>query len=353
MGMQTGRTDWVKFVLDRFIWFIILGVFVFFIARAENFLTPLNTINILLHASVLGLMTIGQAICLFSGNFDLSAEGTVSLLTVLAAWLMGTVGTGNAVSRFESGSGWGVNPILSLLFILVLGAGIGWFNGFMITRIKMNNFIVTLAMQLVLRGLALALCQGRNISGIPDAFRWLGTGKWGPIPVQLIFTALAFVGMHYFLKNSRFGRQLFAVGGNKDAALASGMDPQKTITMAYILSGFLAAVSGWMLLGRVGQSTIFLGFGMTLETVAASVIGGVALAGGYGSIAGAFAGVLLLSVVDNGLNLMAVDPNAVKGIRGLIILIALIIEAQKFRYKPKAARTPGMERKEIALSPHD
>ena len=89
--MQTGRTDWVKFILDRFIWFIILGVFGFFVVMAENFLTPLNMINIMLHASVLGLMVIGQAICLLSGNFDLSAEGTGALLTVLAAWLMGTV----------------------------------------------------------------------------------------------------------------------------------------------------------------------------------------------------------------------------------------------------------------------
>ncbi len=337
--MQMGRTDSVKFILDRFIWFIILGVFVFFVARAENFLTPLNMVNLLLHASVVGLMTIGQAICLFSGNFDLSAEGTLSLLAVLGAWLMGTVGSGNAVSRFESGSGWGVDPILTIFIILLLGAGIGWLNGFMITRIRMNNFIVTLAMQLVLRGLSLALCKGRNISGIPDAFRWLGTGKWGPLPVQLVFTALCFIGFHYFLKNTRFGRQLFAVGGNKDAATASGFDHKRTITIAYILSGSLAAVAAWMLLGRVGESTIMLGAGMTLETVAAAVIGGVALAGGSGSIVGAFAGVLLLSVVDNGLNLMAVDPNWVRGIRGLIILLALLIEAQKFRYKPKAART--------------
>jgi ribose/xylose/arabinose/galactoside ABC-type transport system permease subunit len=197
--MRTDRTDWVKFILDRFIWFIILGVFMFFSVKSENFLTPLNSINLLLHASVLGLMTIGQAICLKSGNFDLSAEGTLSLLAILAGWLMGSAGTGNnAVSRFESGSGWGVNPYFTLILILLLGTGIGWFNGFMITRLRMNNFIVTLAMQLVLRGLSLALCQGRNISGIPDSFRWLGMAKFGPIPVQLIFTAVFFIGFHFW-----------------------------------------------------------------------------------------------------------------------------------------------------------
>ncbi len=333
--MQTGRTDWVQFILDRLIWFIVLGVFFFFAFIAPNFLTPLNMINIALHASVLGIMVIGQAICLISGNFDLSAEGTVALLTVLAAWLMGTAGSGAVSHSFESGSGWGVSPFLVIPIILVLGAGIGWINGFLITRIGMNNFIVTLAMQLVLRGLSLTLSQGRNISNIPDAFRWLGVGKWGAIPVQIIVTGLLFLFFHYFLKNSRFGRQLYATGGNKDAAHASGFNPKKIVTQAYMLSGFLAAIAAWMLLGRIGESTLFLGSGFTLETVAAAVIGGIALSGGYGTISGAFAGVLLLSVVDNGLNLMALPPNAVRGVRGLIILIALIIDAQKVRYKPK------------------
>lgn len=341
--MQSNKIDWVKFVLDRFIWFIILGVFIFFAANAPYFLRPLNMINIALHASVLGLMAIGQAICLLSGNFDLSAEGTVSLLTVLAAWLMGTATGSGVVHSFASGSGWGVNPILVLVIILSLGIGIGALNGFMITRLKMNNFIVTLAMQLVLRGLALTLSEGRNISNIPGIFRWLGTGRLGPIPVQIIVTGLFFVGSHYFLKNSKFGRQLYATGGNNDAALASGFNPKKIITMAYILSGLFAALASWMLLGRVGEATIFLGAGMTLETVAASVIGGIALSGGYGTIGGVLGGVLLLAVVDNGLNLMAMHPNAVRGVRGLIILIALIIEAQKFLYKPKMVKKEAIE----------
>ncbi|MDP6044296.1 MAG: ribose ABC transporter permease, partial [Phycisphaerae bacterium] len=117
-----------------------------------------------------------------------------------------------------------------------------------------------------------------------------------------------------------------------------GFNPGKTVIKAYMISGFLAAIAGWMLLGRVGESTIFLGSGFTIETVAAAVIGGIALSGGRGTILGAFAGVLLLSVVDNGLNLMQMNPNAVRSVRGLIILAALIIGAQKVRYKPKLTR---------------
>lgn len=347
--MQT-TNDWMKYVLDRFIWFIVLGVFLFFAVIAPNFLSPTNLINIALHATVLGLMTIGQAICLLSGNFDLSAEGAVSLLTVIAAWLMGTVGSDAVSHSFESGSGWGVSPFLVIPIILALGAFIGWLNGFMITRIKMNNFIVTLAMQLVLRGLSLTLSQGRNISGLPDAFRWLGVGKVASIPVQILVTGLLFIFFHYFLRNSKFGRQLYAVGGNGDAAQASGFNRKKIVTIAYMLSGLLAAIAGWMLLGRVGESTLFLGAGFTLETVAAAVIGGIALSGGYGTIGGAFAGVLLLAIVDNGLNLLSIDPNAVRGVRGLIILVALIVNAQKFRYKPRSARMKFLEKKEPKTS---
>lgn len=332
--MDTKKVDYGKLILDRFIWFIIILVFVFFSMLARNFLTPSNMINILLHASVLGLMVLGQATCLMSGNFDLSAEGTVTLLTVVAAWLMGTAGAGT-VNSFDSGSGWGLNPVLVIFVIIFLGIGIGWLNGQMITRLKMNNFIVTLAMQLTLRGLALTLCMGRNIAGIPDTFRFLGTGKVGAIPVQIIVTLL-FVGIfYYYYKVSSFGRDLYATGGNPHASYASGFNPKKTITRAYMISGFLAAIAGWMLLGRVGESTIFLGSGFTIETVAAAVIGGIALSGGRGTVMGAFAGVLLLSVVDNGLNLMQMNPNAVRAVRGLIILIALIIEAQKLRYKPR------------------
>jgi len=325
--------DWVKFVLDRFIWFIIAGVFLFFAVQTKGFLTGVNMVNILLHTSVLGLMTIGQALCLITGNFDLSAEGTVSLVTVLAAWMMVPGGS------LEGGGGWVLHPLIVIPLILLVGAGVGLLNGFMITRLRINNFIVTLAMQLVLRGIALAICRGHNISGLPSLFTWLGTSRIGPVPVQIIFTLLAFAGFHFYLQNSGFGRQLFAVGGNRDAARASGYNPEKIVTTAYVISGVLATVAGWMLLGRVGTSSYDLGTGLTLETVACAVIGGVALTGGYGSILGAFAGVLLLSIIDNGLNLMEVNPFWIKGIRGFIILFALFIEAQKFRYKPKVARS--------------
>ncbi len=323
------RIDWVKLILDRFLWVVIVLIAIFFAWRAPGFVTGVNLVNLLLHASVLGLLVIGQSICLLSGNFDLSIEGNIQLVAVLAAWMMVPAG------GFAGGGGWVLSPFIVIPIVLALGGFIGVLNGLMITRLQMNNFIVTLAMQLVLGGIAFLISRGFDINHIPSSFAWLGSHAFGPIPVQIIFTALAFIGFHFFLGSSRFGRQLYGVGGNREAMRASGIDPRSVITKAYVLNGLIVAVAAWMLLGRVGQATTKIGMGMTLETVASAVIGGVALTGGYGSVGGAFGGVLLLSVIDNGLNLMSVNAFWIQGIRGFIILLALFIEAQKFRYKPR------------------
>lgn len=328
-----------QFVLSKLIWFILVLVLIFFTFRIgpQSYLSGSNLINILIHASVLGVLTAGQAIVLLSGNFDLSAEGTLSLLTVLAAWLM--LPYREMTMAQAGGGGWELHPFIVIPILLAIGPLIGWINGMLITRLNMNNFIVTLAMQLVLRGLATVISMGAIMPGTPAPFNWLGGGKIGPIPVQVIFTLLLYTAISYILSSTRFGRQLYAVGGNREAARASGFSPGRLITAAYMISGLMAAVAAWMLLGKLEVSVSTLGQGMTLETVAAAVIGGVALTGGVGTIWGAFAGVLLLSVVDNGLNLMDVNPFWVNGIRGLIILIALFIEAQKGRFKPRIART--------------
>ncbi len=327
------RFDWTKFLLDNFIWIIIAGVYLYFASNVGGkFITPSNQVNILSHAAVLGVLAIGQTIVLLTGNFDLSAEGTLSLTTILAMWLM-------VEPRSDAGgamaSGWMVNPLIVIPSMLVLGALIGLLIGTLTTRLNMNNFIVTLAMQLVLRGIAMLISGGQIMTGSPKLYNWLGGTRINGFPVAVGVMLLMFLTVNYLLNQSKFGRELRAVGANRDAAKASGFDPKKTITFAYMISGFMAAFAGWMLLGRLETTISTLGQGMTLETMAASVIGGVSLKGGLGSVGGAFAGVMLLSIIDNGLNLMEVDPFWVQGVRGMIILLALLIEAQKFRYKPK------------------
>ena len=186
--MTRGKTDWIKLILDQLLWIILAVIFVFFAFRVgpNKFLSGTNLINILLHATVLGILVIGQSICLLSKNFDLSAEGTVSLVTVLAAYLM------VPAKGFGGGGGYEIHPLIIIPFILLVGSLAGFINGVLITRLRMNNFIVTLSMQLVLRGLAYVISGGLEIDRTPPLFNWLGTGTTtmrsvGGVPVPSPF----------------------------------------------------------------------------------------------------------------------------------------------------------------------
>ena len=161
------RNRLIQFVLERMIWFILLLVIAFFAWRVglQSYLAPSNLINILIHASVLGVLTIGQTICLLSGNFDLSAEGTMSLVIVLAAWLM--LPYREMTLAQAGGVGWELSPLIVVPIMLVVGLIIGLINGTLISRLNMNNFIVTLSMQLILRGLAMVLSMGAIMPGTP------------------------------------------------------------------------------------------------------------------------------------------------------------------------------------------
>lgn len=335
---MTRQFDPIEFILNRFIWFVLFGTLIVFAITIPNYLAFSNIVNILIAASVLGVMVIGQALCLMSRKLDLSMEGTLSLVTVLSAWLMLPYrGTDLAQA---GGIGWELDPIIVIPLILGIGALVGLLNGVMIMKLQMNFFIVTLAMQLALRGLGFVISEGRIMPGTPAGYNWLGGGRIGDIPIAVLVTIVMYLVFWLVMSYTRFGRQVYAIGGNEDAARAAGFSPARTVIIVYTISGLLAAFAGWMLLGRLETSVPNLGQGFTLNVVAAAVIGGVSLKGGEGSIIGAFAGVLFLAMVNNALNLMNVDPLWVNAVRGFIILVALIIDAQKTRYKRRIVIAP-------------
>ena len=336
--MQTlDRHHLLELVSRHFIWVVLIATVLVFGVTIDGYLRISNITNILLTGSVLGVMVIGQALCLMARKLDLSAEGTVSLVAVTAAWLMLPYRETDLAQA--GGLGIELDPLLVIPLVLLLGTVIGFVNGFMIMKLNMNFFIVTLAMQLVLRGLALAISSGAIMPGTPAAFNWLGGGRVAGVPVSVIATIGLYVVFAFVMSRMQIGRKVYAVGANEDATRASGFNPARTVILVYMASGFLAALAGWMLLGRLEASVPTLGVGLTLNVVAAAVIGGVSLKGGEGSIIGAFAGVLFLAMVNNALNLMNVDPLWVNAVRGLIILVALIIDAQKSRYRGRTGPT--------------
>ncbi len=316
----------IVWILNNLIWFLLLLVVLLFALLSDRFFMPMNLTNILLHSTVLGILVVGQSFVLITGNFDLSSESTLGLSALLGAWLILPKGAPTF------GGGLLLSPYIGIVAILLIGLAIGWFNGFLITRLKMNNFIVTLAMLLMVRGVMMPITAGNTMARLPDEFKFLGAASFGPIPVAVIAMVIAFAVGYIILQFRPFGRSLYAVGGSPDAALAAGIDPDRRIRQAYLISGVLAAVAGLMLAGRSGVIVQNMGKGDIFEVMAACVIGGISLNGGRGSMFGAFGGVLLLSTINSGLSLLRISTFWIEIASGLIILIAMLIDSQKIRY---------------------
>lgn len=325
--MKINKNKLILFLLDNLIWILLLISVLLFSSLTPRFLTNQNLRNIVVHSAVLGVMVIGQSFPMITANFDLSSESILGLTAIMGAWMLTPAGAP------YFGSGWIVPPFFTILGMLGLGLLIGWINGFLITKLHMDNFIVTLAMQIILRGMVLVWNEGKTVTGMPESFLKLGGGSIGGFPISVIVMIILFVIAYFITRYTRFGRDMFAVGGNREAALASGINPGKIIRQVYLISGAVAAIAAWMQLGRLGVATESLGEGMIFEIQAAAVIGGISLSGGRGNMIGALGGVLLLASIGSGLSLMRVSGFMIDAVRGMVILLAMLIDAQKVRYK--------------------
>ena len=343
-------------LIDNLIWIILVVVFIFFVTQSEHFMTERNISNILTAAAVLGVLVVGQTFVLISGNFDLSTESTLGLGALLGLWLIVPA----AAPTF--GGGIFLNPFIAIGAVLFAGAAIGYAVGCLITFGRMHNFIVTLAVLLIIRGFILAFSEGAPVNGFnnpsADIFYWLGHQKAffipgvGKITVAVVATGLLFLVSHFILKHHKFGRELYAIGGNRKAAEQLGINANRRIRQVYMISGLLAAFAGWMLAGRVVSIQSNLGEGFIFTVFAGAVIGGVSLQGGRGTMLGALGGVLLLSTIDRGLNLMHVSVFWVKVIQGLIILVAMFLDAQRVRLR-ELRLSVSNENFEQKVSPKD
>jgi ribose/xylose/arabinose/galactoside ABC-type transport system permease subunit len=330
--LKQNRIATVPLLLDNLIWILLLATVIVFSLLTSRFLGVDNVTNILVHSSVLGILVIGQSFTLITGNFDLSAESTIGLTAVFGAFLL------TAAGEPSNGSGLLLNPVLTILVMLAIGLFIGEINGFLVTKMRMNNFVVTLSMLIIVRGLAFLTTQGRTVTNLPVSFKVLGHGSIGPVPISVIVMAGAFMIAAVVTRSTRFGRDLYTIGGNREAAVSSGIDPDKRVLQVYLISGALAALGAWIQLGRLGVAPTSTGQGMIFEIQAAAVIGGISLFGGRGTMIGALGGVLLLSSIDSGLSLMRVSGFAIDMVRGIIILAAMLLDAQKARYRLPASR---------------
>jgi simple sugar transport system permease protein len=270
-------------------------------------------------ASALGMVVIGEALIIMIGGMDLSLESTFGLAPMISAWLM------VPVAAFGAGTLWG--PIPGILVLLAVGVAVGFINGFAIVKFRLNGFIWTLAMTIILYGIMEGVTGGQTLPDEPAAWTYLGNNYWGQIPVSLVFTVLAFIGVGLFLRYHRWGRDIYAVGGNRAAARAAGIRVDRIRIGVYVAGSVLAAIGGLMEAGRTLSVASTQGYseGIIFNVFAAAVIGGVSLRGGRGGMLGAALGVALLALVQNILDLNNVNPYWIDAIDGSVILLALIM----------------------------
>ena len=318
------RHKFKRIFLRHSIWLVLIGVDVTFFLLTDRFFTTTNLLNIVFHGSLLGVVAIGESICLLTGKFDLSVGSIVALTGAIASWLM--------VTGQAAASGWGVHPVIAILIALGVGMAAGYFNGFFVGKIGMNPLLTTLATMFAFRGLALIVTSGQTLYGLPQLYRFWGGGAVGPIPAAIIIMGILYFVFYFILTKKKFGRHVYAVGGNPLTARECGINVNRVIISAYILSGLLAAIGGILCSGRLNAAHARAGMGLELEVIAAAVIGGISLRGGRGSIIGTIAGMLVLSSIDSGLILLDVPAFWVRFTTGMVIFLAILIDTIKVRF---------------------
>jgi len=320
LGNHLSRQNSVNFVLDHLVWFILLVVLLAFSLTIDQFFQIGIFVNIARQATFVGIISVGLSLAIISGHMDLSVESVMAFSAMLAAYLVAT----NA-----AGLGLDINVWLTLLISLLFGGMVGLANGFLVVRLKISAFIVTLAAFIGVRGLGLVLTGGRSMYGLPDPFRRVANGEFLGIPVLVLFLIVTYLVFHFVLRRTRFGRYLYLIGGNVTAPFRAGIPVERLLLWMFVLSGVLAAFAGWLLAARTNGATPNLGTGMLFEAFAAVVIGGVSLTGGVGRLSGVFAGVLLLSSIDTAINVMGLPPHYMQVIRGGLVLLAVLLDSAK------------------------
>jgi L-arabinose transport system permease protein len=306
--------------LRRFLdeWVMLLAALAIFALCAgfiDNFLSPLNMRGLGLAISTTGIAACTMLYCLASGHFDLSVGSVIACAGVIAAVVMrdtGSVGLGIAAA-------------------LAMGLVVGLINGIVIAKLRINALIATLATMQIVRGLAYIFSNGKAVGVSQEQFFVFGNGQLFGVPVPILITVVCFLFFGWLLNYTTYGRNTMAIGGNQEAALLAGVQVDRTKIIIFAVHGLIGALAGVVLASRMTSGQPMIGQGFELTVISACVLGGVSLAGGIGMIRHVIAGVLILAIIENAMNLKNIDTFYQYVIRGTILLIAVIIDRMKRR----------------------
>ncbi|WP_192809091.1 ABC transporter permease [Actinomadura montaniterrae] len=292
----------------RAVWMLLLVGVVLTIA-SPVFLTHNNLMNVGLATSVAALLAVGQTYVIVLAEIDLSVGAALGFTAVVTAQALRDHGL---VAGVAAG--------------VAAGAAIGLVNGLLVTKTRMPSFIATLATMSVLSGLSLQLTKGNPVAVTDYDFQGIGQSRIAGVPVPVVIMLVVFAAAGYLLARTRFGRHVYATGDNTEAARLSGVRTDRVKILAFVISGVLAALAGFILTARLSTAEPTAGTGLELEAIAAVIIGGTSLAGGRGTLLGTLVGALVLGVIDNGMNLLDVSPFLQNVVKGLVILLAVFLD---------------------------
>ena len=285
----------------------------------EHFLTTRNILNVLLQISTNGMIAFGMTYVILLGGIDLSVGSVVALSGTISMALMAR-------------SNWPLAP--ALLIGVVIGLAVGVINGLLITKVKMPAFIVTLAMMNITRGLALIMTSGKPIYVQDERLLIIGNGKFlDVIPLQIIYMLIIFLILFCVLNYTRYGKHLYATGGNIEAARFSGINVDSVRIIAYVISGVVSGIAGVMTAARLYSALPTMGEGAEMDAIAAVVLGGTMMTGGSGTLGGTLIGTLIIGVMNNGLNLLGVNSYWQDVAKGIIIIFAIVVDIIKNKKK--------------------
>ena len=282
----------------------------------SNFLTANNLLNLLLQVTSNALIAFGMTFVILTGGIDLSVGSILALSSALTAGLLGS----------------GMPVTLAILISLILGCILGMMNGLLISYGKLAPFIVTLATMTIFRGATLVYTNANPITkGLSDTFlfQFLGQGYIVGIPFPVIIMFIVFIVLYVLLHKTAFGKSVYAIGGNEKAAYISGVKLNKVKIIIYSISGIMASISGLIITSRLSSAQPTAGASYEMDAIAAVVLGGTSLSGGKGRILGTLIGALIIGVLNNGLNIIGVSAFWQQVVKGVVILIAVLIDRFK------------------------
>ncbi len=280
---------------------------------APSFITLSNILNVLTQVSVNAVIAFGMTLVIISGGIDLSVGSVLAISGAVSA------------SMIKSSQ----NLSLSLLSATLVGVMIGLSNGYFIAYRKVQAFIATLSMMTIMRGITYVYTNGKPISGLGAKYEFIGNGRIIGIPIPIIIMTVVFLILNYVLNETKFGRYIYAVGGNEESTRLSGIDVNKVKLFVYAISGTMAALGAILVTSRISSATPTAGTGYELDAIASVVLGGTSLSGGEGTLFGTLVGAVIIGVINNGLNLMNVNPFYQSIVKGGIILLAVLADSKK------------------------